>query len=101
MGPGKMVMGDGERTKIYAIVSCSVAICFELLNLYFLYKYVRGRVCTKKVKYSKILPDFIINWLQGIEIISSSKTHMNSVKNLCCTHIFVYLIIVVIIVILV
>ena len=72
--------------KIYSITSCSIVIGYQLLNLYLIHKF-----SVKKIKYSEVLPDFIIKWLQELEVLSSSKPGINSVKQMCYTQIFIYL----------
>ena len=41
---------------------------------------------------SDILPNFIINWLNNIKIISSNKDSLNYFKNSCYIQILIYLV---------
>ena len=85
------VLNNLYYLKIYSITSCSLVIGYHLLNLYLIHKF-----SVKKVKYSEVLPDFIIKWLQELEVLSSSKPGINSVKQMCYTQIFIYLFLLVI-----
>ena len=85
------VLNNLYYLKIYSITSCSLVIGYQLLNLYLIHKF-----SVKKVKYSEVLPDFIIKWLQELEVLSSSKPGINSVKQMCYTQIFIYLFLLVI-----
>jgi hypothetical protein len=70
-------------------------IIYQFFNLYLLHKF-----SIKNVKISKILPDFIINWLKEFEIICSSKSSVKEFKKTCYIEILIYIIIMVIITIL-
>lgn len=41
---------------------------------------------------SDVLPNFIINWLNNIKIISSNKDSLNYFKNSCYIQILIYLV---------
>ena len=57
------VLNNPYYIKIFSYISCSLAIFYELLNLYLLHKFTN-----KNIKISEVLPEFIINWLQEFEV---------------------------------
>ena len=71
---------------------CSIVIGYQLLNLYLIHKF-----SIKKLKYSEVLPDFIINWLKEFEVITSSESGIKRFKQICYIEICIYLFIMVVI----
>lgn len=71
--------------KICIFIS-SLIISFDLLNLYLMHKFT-----TKNVKISEVLPDFIINWLKELEVISRSEVTIKSFKKIYYVDISIYL----------
>ena len=51
---------------------------------------------TKKIKISEVLPDFVINWLKQIELVSTRAEYITEFKNSCYREIVIYLIIVIV-----
>jgi hypothetical protein len=80
--------------KIFSYFSCSLVIIFQLFNLYLLHKFSNKNI---KISAEGLLPDFIINWLKDIEIISSNKKSINEFKKTCYIEILVYLLIIILI----
>ena len=82
----------------YIKVACytiySLRICYNLLNLYLLHKFIN-----KSMKISEILPEFLIKRLKEIETMSSSKPGIEEFKTNCYLDIYVYLILMSIIII--
>lgn len=71
--------------KIYTSILCSLAITYQLLNLYLLHIFT-----TKEVKIPEILPDFIINWLKEFEGFQN-KEEIKFFKKLYYTDILIYI----------
>jgi hypothetical protein len=74
---------------IYTYVSLFLVIMFQLVNLYLLHIF-----STKKIKIPEVLPDFIIDWLKGIELFSQKK-YIKSFKKDFYIQLCIYLIILV------
>jgi hypothetical protein len=85
---------DIHNIENFTIISALIAIIIQLTDLYFLH-----RISTKKMKISEVLPDFIINYLKGIEIASSSKVAIKEFKKECYIQICIYLVIIFLIII--
>jgi hypothetical protein len=85
---------DIHNIENFTIISALIAIIIQLTDLYFLH-----RISTKKLKISEVLPDFIINYLKGIEIASSSKVAIKEFKKECYIQICIYLVIIFLIII--
>lgn len=58
-------------------MSTSFAIFYQILNLYLLHKFSTN----KNYKISEVYPEFIIDWLRNIQILSSSKESIHVLKN--------------------
>lgn len=86
------VLNNVYYLKIFSYISCSLAIIYQLLNLYLLYKFYN-----KNKKIPEILPIFIQNWLKEFEIISSTKESFNEFKNICYIEILIYILIIILI----
>ena len=50
---------------------------------------------TRTVKISQVLPDFLINWLKEIEILSSTPASLREFKKGCYIEISIYLVIII------
>lgn len=77
--------------KIYIYISVVLAILFQLFEILMLYLF-----STKKIKISEVLPDFVINWLKQIELVSTRTEYITEFKNSCYREIVIYLIIVIV-----
>ena len=77
--------------KIVYYISCSLVIYYHLLSLYLLHKF-----STKNIKISAVFPEFVINWLKGIELMSSSTPGIKEFKTNCYMEITVYIIILIV-----
>lgn len=89
------VMVNIDILKNIVYIICFFSISYQLLNLYFLYKF-----SNKSLKISNVLPNFIINWLKLIESLSSSKYAIEgacAAKKNCYIEISLYIAIVVIV----
>ncbi len=75
--------------KLYAYISCSLIIIYHSLNIYLLHKFINNNI-----KISKVLPDFIINWLNEIKSISSNNDSFQYFKNSSYIQILIYLLII-------
>lgn len=78
--------------RMYCYVSCTLVIFYQLLNIYLVHKF-----SNKNIKISKVLPDFLINWLKEFEEISSSVENIKEFKKTCYIEICIYLSIIIII----
>jgi hypothetical protein len=78
--------------KIFSYFSCSLAIIFQLINLYLLHKF-----SNKNIKISEVLPDFIIKWMKEFEVLSSSKVTIIEFKKDCYIHLCIYIVLVIIV----
>ena len=73
--------------KIYFIVSGGMAITYYLLTLYFLH-----RAINNKLQVSKVLPDFIQEWLKEQEEASKDTWTINDTKKNSYVHVCIYLV---------
>jgi hypothetical protein len=80
------------RLIVYTISILSIT--FQLLNLYFLHKFNN---CNGQSKISEVLPNFIIKWLKGIEIMSTTKEGIQSLKENCYIEISLYIVIIILV----
>ena len=78
--------------RLYIYTISSLSITFQLLNLYFLHKFSNSN---GQSKISEVLPNFIIKWLKGIEIMSSTKEGIHSLKEECYIQISLYIVIII------
>ena len=77
--------------KLFFYLSASLAIIYQLLNLYFLQKFINN----KDMNIPEVLPEFIKNWLNSLKIISSSSSAIKDLKYIWYLHILIYLIIII------
>ena len=75
--------------KLFFYLSASLAIIYQLLNLYFLQKFINN----KDFIIPEVLPEFVKNWLCNIKIISFNSNAIKDLKNSWYFHILIYLII--------
>ena len=75
--------------KLHFYVSVMIAFLYQICQLYILHLFLG-----KRLKISKVLPDFIINWLKMIEIFSENKESIKSFKDICYREIIVYFVLV-------
>ena len=80
---------------IFVYISTSLVIFYEILNLYFLNRFIN-----KNMKISVVLPQFIINWLKQLEEAASNDLTIKIVKEICYMHISIYSVIIILITIL-
>lgn len=74
--------------KIINYIFCSFGIGFQLLNIYLIHKF-----STKNINIPEVFPEFIINWLKSIEVLSSNKVSLKDFKYGCYIEICIYTII--------
>ena len=74
------------KLKIAICILCSLIICYHLLNLYLLHKF-----SNKKIKILEILPEFLINLLKEIELMSTTRAEIKEFKTTCYIKITIYL----------
>lgn len=73
--------------KLYAFGGLFIAISYEIINLFCLYKFSK-----KSIEISEMLPNFLINHLKQLEMISQEKTNLQFYrKNYIYFHIFMYI----------
>ena len=63
--------------KLYFIISVLLVILYYLLSLYFLYKFRN-----QDVKIPRVLPNFIISWLEDIQFMSKTNQGFKSYKDM-------------------
>ena len=85
------VLNNVYYLKIFSYVSCSLAITYQLLNLYLIYKFYKKNT---PPAIPEFLPNFIINWLKEFEILGSTNESFNEFKNMCYREILVYLLLI-------
>ena len=76
--------------KIFSYFSSTLAIFYQLTNLYLL-----NKLAYKGLNISNILPQFIIDWLKELEVLSSSKESIIEFKTHCYINISLYLVIII------
>ena len=81
---------------IFVFISTSLVIFYEILNLYFLNRFIN-----KNMKFSVVLPQFIINWLKELEEATSNDLTIKIVKENSYIHISIYSVIIILISILI
>ena len=86
------ILNSTYYIKIYLYVSCSLVIIYQLSNLYLLHKFSK-----QNVQIPKVLPEFIINWLNEFNVISSSVESIKEFKKTYYKEISLYLLIIIII----
>ena len=77
--------------KLFFYLSASLAIIYQLLNLYFLQKFINN----KDFIIPEVLPEFVKNWLCNIKIISFNSNAIKDLKNSWYFHMLIYLIIII------
>uniref|UniRef100_UPI0030DE56CE hypothetical protein n=1 Tax=Squamanita imbachii TaxID=2976389 RepID=UPI0030DE56CE len=82
--------------KIFTYISCSLAIIYQIFNLYLLHIF-----SLKSIKISEVLPEFLINWLKEFEELSTSKETIKEFKKTCYIEIIIYILIIIILTIIV
>lgn len=80
-----------DYLRLYLIVASTLIILYEILNLFILNLFI-----IKNRQISEVLPDPIINWLKGFEIISKNKIAYLEYKKVCYFQISMYLAIIII-----
>lgn len=80
--------------KLYAILGGLLGILNELFTLYSLHKFISN----PDLKIPEILPDFLIKWLNGFKILSTSKESIKDIKKFSYLHAGFYLILIIIII---
>ena len=80
--------------KLYAILGGLLGILNELFTLYSLHKFISNPY----LKIPEILPDFLIKWLNGFKILSTSKESIKDIKKFSYLHAGFYLILIIIII---
>lgn len=59
----------------------------EIIRLYLLHKFIKN-----EISISKVLPDFLIEWLSFIKMMSSEEELIKDFKKNCYIQIAIYLI---------
>ena len=88
------VLSNNYYLKMYCYISCSLVILYQILNILLLYKFSKNNI-----KIPEILPDFIINWLKDLELVSKDKEYQKEYKPSTYREILMYLILLIIIII--
>ena len=77
---------DMYYIKVAYYIIFSLIISYHLLNLYLLHKF-----STKQIKILEVLPEFVINRLKEVEMMSTTKAEIKEFKTMCYLEITVYL----------
>jgi len=72
--------------KVVYYIIFSLIICYHLLSLYLLHKFLN-----KNIKILEVLPEFLIKWLKEIEMMSTTEVEIKEFKTNCYLEITVYL----------
>ena len=81
------ILSNNYYIKLFCYISCSLSICYEMLNLYMLHRFIN-----KNINISSVLPDYIIELLKELENISSDIESIKYFKKTCYIHILLYII---------
>ena len=84
-------LNNSYYLKLYIYISVILAIFFQLFQIFLLHLF-----STKKIKISAVLPEFVINWLKEIELVSTNPDYIASFKYICYREIIIYIIILII-----
>lgn len=82
-----------DYIRIYTYLVGAIAILFELLELLLIYLFSK-----KYFTISEFLPNFIINWLKGLDILSKNIALVKSIKDSSYKHIVIYIIMIIIVI---
>ena len=81
------ILRNNYYIKLFCYISCSLSICYEILNLHMLHRFIN-----KNINISSVLPAYIIDLLKELENISSDIESINYFKKTCYIHILLYII---------
>ena len=73
--------------KMYFLISASLVIIYFLLCLYLLHKFYNN----PNLNIPEILPDFLIDWLDYLKSLSSSKELLNYTKKFYYIELSIYI----------
>ena len=93
---GSIFLNYYNYLNIFVFFSTSLVIFYEILNLYFLNRFIN-----KNMKISVVLPQFIINWLKELEEAASNDLTIKIVKENSYIHISIYSVLIFLITILI
>ena len=93
---GSIFLNYYNYLNIFVYFSTSLVIFYEILNLYFLNRFIN-----KNMKISVVLPQFIINWLKELEEAASNDLTIKIVKENSYIHISIYSVLIFLITILI
>ena len=82
-----------DYIRIYTYLVGAIAILFELLELLLIYLFSK-----KYFTISEFLPNFIINWLKGLGILSKNTALVKSIKDSSYKHIVIYIFMIIIVI---
>ena len=80
------ILSNTFYIKLYFITSISVVILYLLLSLFFLYKF-----SSQDIKIPEILPNFIITWLEEIQVMSKTKPGFKTYKDMVYIELSIYI----------
>nr|WVH38325.1 hypothetical protein [Trametes versicolor] len=83
------VWTNQEKLKIYIAVLTIFVILCQLLSLFFLFRFSKG----KNINCLEILPDFLINWLNDLKEMSLNNEVFKSTKESLYLHIVIYIVV--------
>lgn len=82
------VWTNPEKLKIYIAVLTIFVILSQLLSLFFLFRFSKG----KNINCLEILPNFLINWLNDLKEMSLNNEVFISTKESLYLHIGIYIV---------
>ena len=88
------ILGKTIYLKLLFLFLCSLAIIFNILNLYLIHLFSQS-----DIKISKLLPNFLIEWLEDFKLFSKNESGIKILRDMYYREIIIYLILIVLIII--
>ena len=79
-------LNNAYYLKIYLLIVVGLANLYQLFEIYMLYLFIK-----KNIQISEVLPDFIIDQLKQLEMISQEKESVKSFKEGCYIQLSIYI----------
>ena len=87
-----LILGDLIYLKLFTVILCLLAILFNLLNIYLIYKFSKSNI-----KISEVLPNFLISWLNDFKVICETEDSIKDYKGMYYKEIFLYISVIILI----
>ena len=79
------IISNKYYIKLFVTITSILVIIYEILNLYFLHRFIK-----KNIQISEVLPNYIIELLKELKNISSDIESIKYFKRSCYIHILLY-----------